>query len=76
MSRAVAYARRMLWPMLAIALGFLGVAVLAVLAVRVFVEVRRLSVQVEDAGRRIADASAELERAATGLARAGRSVRP
>ncbi|WP_327251896.1 hypothetical protein [Streptomyces sp. NBC_01244] len=66
----------MLWPMLAIALGFLGVAVLAVLAVRVFVEVRRLSVQVEDAGRRIADASAELERAATGLARAGRSVRP
>lgn len=66
----------MLWPMFAIALGFLGVAVLAVLAVRVFVEVRRLSVQVADAGRRIADASADLERAATGLARAGRSVRP
>ncbi|MFJ7268426.1 hypothetical protein ACIQV3_17595 [Streptomyces sp. NPDC099050] len=66
----------MLWPMFAIALGFLGVAVLAVLAVRVFVEVRRLSVQVADAGRRIADASAELEQAATGLARAGRSVRP
>ncbi|MFE9563850.1 hypothetical protein ACFYM0_22390 [Streptomyces sp. NPDC006487] len=66
----------MLWPMFAIALGFLGVAVLAVLAVRVFVEVRRLSVQVADAGRRIADASAELEQAAAGLARAGRSVRP
>lgn len=66
----------MLWPMFAIVLGFLGLAVLAALAVRVFVEVRRLSVQVADAGRRIADASADLERAATGLARAGRSVRP
>ena len=30
----------MLWPMFAIALGFLGIAVLGVLAVRVFVEVR------------------------------------
>lgn len=38
----------MLWPMFAIALGFLGLAVLAVLAVRVFVEVRRLSCQVAD----------------------------
>lgn len=66
----------MLWPMFAIALGFLGLAVLAVLAVRVFVEVRRLSVQVADAGRRISEASADLEQAATGLVRAGRSVRP
>ncbi|AWZ09941.1 MULTISPECIES: hypothetical protein [unclassified Streptomyces] len=66
----------MLWPMLAIALGFLGLAVLAVLAVRVFVEVRRLSGQVADAGRRIADASGELERAAVDLARSGRSARP
>ncbi|MGW1772311.1 hypothetical protein [Streptomyces sp. NPDC002104] len=66
----------MLWPMFAIALSFLGLAVLAVLAVRVFVEVRRLSAQVADAGRRIADASADLEKAAAGLARAGRSVRP
>ncbi|KJY46415.1 membrane protein [Streptomyces sp. NRRL S-444] len=54
----------MLWPMLAIALGFLGLAVLAVLAVRVFVEVR------------IADASGDLERAATDLARAGGAARP
>lgn len=66
----------MLWPMFAIALGFLGLAVLAVLALRVFVEVRRLSVRVADAGRRIADASGDLERAASDLARAGRTVRP
>ncbi|MFE2305773.1 hypothetical protein [Streptomyces sp. NPDC059411] len=64
----------MLWPMFAIALGFLGLAVLAVLAVRVFVEVRRLSGQVADAGRRIADASSDLERAATDLARSGRAT--
>ncbi|KOU29178.1 membrane protein [Streptomyces sp. WM6372] len=66
----------MLWPMLAIALGFLGLAVLAVLAVRVFVEVRRLSGQVELASRRIADASGDLERAASDLARAGGTARP
>ncbi|MFC9298117.1 hypothetical protein ACFTWH_29800 [Streptomyces sp. NPDC057011] len=66
----------MLWPMLAIALGFLGVAVLAVLAVRVYVEVHRLSRQVAQAGRRISDASVDLERAATDLARAGRGLRP
>ncbi|MFJ8012194.1 hypothetical protein [Streptomyces sp. NPDC096339] len=66
----------MLWPMIAIALGFLGLAVLSVLAVRVFVEVRRLSGQVERASRRISDASGELERAAVDLARAGRGVRP
>ncbi|MFD8633060.1 hypothetical protein [Streptomyces sp. NPDC059533] len=65
----------MLWPMIAIALGFLGLAVLSVLAVRVFVEVRRLSGQVERASRRISDASGELERAASDLARAGRGVR-
>ncbi|MGW0394288.1 hypothetical protein ACWDYJ_26055 [Streptomyces sp. NPDC003042] len=66
----------MLWPMLAIALGFLGVAVLSVLAVRVFVEVRRLSGQVAEASRRITEASGDLERAATDLARAGRAARP
>ncbi|MER6200475.1 hypothetical protein ABT234_24300 [Streptomyces sp. NPDC001586] len=66
----------MLWPMFAIALGFLGVAVLAVLAVRVYAEVRRLSTQVERASRRITDASGDLERAAADLARAGRGVRP
>ncbi|MGW5850716.1 hypothetical protein ACWFQ8_22655 [Streptomyces sp. NPDC055254] len=66
----------MLWPMIAIALGFLGVAVLGVLALRVYVEVRRLSGQVARASRRISDASADLERAAADLARAGRTVRP
>ncbi|MEW2415704.1 hypothetical protein AB0953_18565 [Streptomyces sp. NPDC046866] len=66
----------MLWPMLAIALGFLGLTVLAVLAVRVFVEVRRLSGQVDRASRMIAEASGDLERAASDLARAGRTVRP
>ncbi|MFD3700899.1 hypothetical protein ACFWUZ_33025 [Streptomyces sp. NPDC058646] len=66
----------MLWPMLAISLGFLGVAVLSVLALRVFIEVRRLSGQVAQASRRITDASGDLERAAADLARAGRGVRP
>ncbi|ARE77321.1 hypothetical protein ACFVZ8_23535 [Streptomyces sp. NPDC059558] len=66
----------MLWPMFAIALGFLGVAVLAVLAVRVYLEVRRLSSQVAQASRRITDASADLEQAAVDLARAGHGVRP
>ncbi|MFG2711546.1 hypothetical protein ACGFX2_13425 [Streptomyces goshikiensis] len=66
----------MLWPMLAIALGFLGVAVLSVLALRVYLEVRRLSGQVADASRRITDASSDLERAAADLARAGSAVRP
>lgn len=62
----------MLWPMLAIALGFLGIAVLSVLALRVFLEVRRLSRQVAVASRRIAEASGDLERAATDLAGAAR----
>ncbi|MFB0630123.1 hypothetical protein [Streptomyces sp. AB3(2024)] len=66
----------MLWPMLAIVLGFLGVAVLAVLAVRVFLEVRRLSGQVALASRRITEASGDLERAAADLARAGQGLRP
>ncbi|WP_371679325.1 hypothetical protein [Streptomyces sp. NBC_01276] len=66
----------MLWPMLAIALGFLGVAVLAVLAVRVFLEVRRLSGQVALASRRITQASGDLEQAAADLARAGQGLRP
>ncbi|MET8751428.1 hypothetical protein ACFXPI_26810 [Streptomyces sp. NPDC059104] len=66
----------MLWPMLAIVLGFLGVAVLAVLAVRVFLEVRRLSGQVALASRRITQASGDLEQAAADLARAGQGLRP
>ncbi|MFJ9410004.1 hypothetical protein [Streptomyces sp. NPDC101393] len=58
----------MLWPMIAIALGFLGIAVLGVLAIRVFVEVRRLARQVGAASERIQRASADLESAATPLA--------
>lgn len=58
----------MFWPMLAIALGFLGLAVLGVLAVRVFTEVRRLGAQVAAASDRIQRAAQDLERAATPLA--------
>ncbi|WP_328722629.1 hypothetical protein OHT52_26115 [Streptomyces sp. NBC_00247] len=58
----------MFWPMLAIALGFLGIAVLGVLAVRVFLEVRRLGRQVAITSERINRAAQDLERAATRLA--------
>ncbi|MFE2158381.1 hypothetical protein ACFW9M_11245 [Streptomyces lydicus] len=58
----------MLWPMIAIALGFLGLAVLGVLAVRVFVEVRRLARQVGATSERIQQAAQDLERAAVPLA--------
>lgn len=58
----------MFWPMLAIALGFLGIAVLGVLAVRVFLEVRRLGRQVAATSERINRAAQDLEQAATRLA--------
>ncbi|MGW0855224.1 hypothetical protein [Streptomyces sp. NPDC002690] len=58
----------MFWPMLAITLGFLGIAVLGVLAVRVFLEVRRLGRQVATTSERINRAAQDLERAATRLA--------
>ncbi|MEU3605040.1 hypothetical protein AB0E83_06225 [Streptomyces sp. NPDC035033] len=64
----------MFWPMLAIALGFLGLAVLGVLAVKVFLEVRRLGRQVAVTTQRIQRAAEELETAAGGLARTGRSL--
>ncbi|POX51714.1 hypothetical protein [Streptomyces sp. Ru72] len=60
----------MFWPMLAIALGFLGLAVLGVFAVRVFLEAQRLGRQVADSTRRINRAAEDLERAAVGAARA------
>ncbi|MGW0996132.1 hypothetical protein [Streptomyces sp. NPDC002520] len=59
----------MFWPMIAVAVGFLGLAVLGVLAVRVFLEARRLGVQVAESGRRINRAAEELERAAVSAAR-------
>ncbi|MFE7120700.1 hypothetical protein ACFU99_35240 [Streptomyces sp. NPDC057654] len=58
----------MLWPMIAIVLGFCGIAVLGVLAMRVFTEVRRLARQVDTASRRISRAAEDLERAAAPLA--------
>ncbi|GGY02562.1 hypothetical protein [Streptomyces minutiscleroticus] len=60
----------MFWPMLAIVVGFLGLAVLGVLAVRVFVETQRLGRQVADSAQRIGRAAEDLERAAQSTARA------
>ncbi|WP_425247854.1 hypothetical protein [Streptomyces sp. NEAU-NA10] len=60
----------MFWPMFAVAVGFLGLAVLAVFAVRVFLEAQRLGRQVADSARRINRAAEELERAAVSAARA------
>ncbi|MET9928990.1 MULTISPECIES: hypothetical protein [unclassified Streptomyces] len=65
----------MFWPMLAIALGFLGVAVLGVLGIKVFVEAQRLGRQVADTTELINQASEDLERAATRLAATGDSLR-
>ncbi|MFF6910183.1 hypothetical protein ACFY9Q_30085 [Streptomyces sp. NPDC012389] len=65
----------MFWPMLAIALGFLGVAVLGVLGIKVFVEAQRLGRQVTTTTERINRASEDLERAATRLAATGDSLR-
>ncbi|MDI9883108.1 MULTISPECIES: hypothetical protein [Streptomyces] len=65
----------MFWPMLAIALGFLGIAVLGVLGVRVFLEAQRLGRQVAATAERVDRAAEDLERAAAGLARAGEALR-
>ncbi|MFD3930651.1 MULTISPECIES: hypothetical protein [unclassified Streptomyces] len=59
----------MFWPMFAIAVGFLGIAVLGVLAVRVFLEAERLGRQVSDSALRIGKAAEDLERAAVTTAR-------
>ncbi|WP_155057550.1 hypothetical protein [Streptomyces blattellae] len=60
----------MFWPMFAVAAGFSGLAVLGVLAVRVFVEAQRLGRQVSDSAARINRAAEELERASLSAARA------
>ncbi|MBP8537304.1 hypothetical protein [Streptomyces sp. MK37H] len=57
----------MLWPMLALALAFCGIAVLAVLSVRVYAEVRRLARQVSASSERITRAAEDLERATAPL---------
>ncbi|WP_043681702.1 hypothetical protein [Streptomyces xylophagus] len=59
----------MFWAMVAVAVGFLGLAVLGVLAVRVFLEAQRLGRQVTDAAQRINRAAEDLERAAVATAR-------
>ncbi|MET8474399.1 hypothetical protein ABZY90_20360 [Streptomyces sp. NPDC006422] len=64
----------MFWAMLAVAVGFVGLAVLAVLAVRVFAEAQRLGRQVADTTQRINRAAEDLERAAVGVAKAGGDV--
>ncbi|MEU6574627.1 hypothetical protein [Streptomyces sp. NPDC046805] len=64
----------MFWPMFAVAVGFLGLAVLGVLAVRVFLEARRLGQQVADAAQRINRAAEDLERASVSAARAADSL--
>ncbi|MBM7440746.1 hypothetical protein [Streptomyces sp. HB132] len=64
----------MFWPMLAIALGFAGLAVLGVLAVKVFVEAQRLAGQVAETTRRINRAAEDLERAAGTLADTGEAL--
>ncbi|MFE4335177.1 hypothetical protein ACFRQM_38970 [Streptomyces sp. NPDC056831] len=65
----------MFWPMLAIALGFLGIAVLGVLAVKVFIEAQRLGSQVTRTTQRINRAAEDLERAVTDLAATGDALR-
>ncbi|GAA1241107.1 hypothetical protein [Streptomyces rhizosphaericus] len=57
----------MLWPLLALALAFCGIAVLAVLSVRVYTEVRRLARQVSASSERITRAAEDLERASAPL---------
>ncbi|MFE3035728.1 hypothetical protein ACFXKY_29250 [Streptomyces canus] len=59
----------MFWPMFATAVGFVGLAVLGVLAVRVFLEAQRLGRQVADSAQRIGRAAEDLERAAVSTAR-------
>ncbi|MER5857751.1 hypothetical protein ACFV2Z_08710 [Streptomyces sp. NPDC059688] len=60
----------MFWPMFAVAVGFLGLAVLGVLAVRVFVEARRLGRQVAASASRIDRAAEDLERSVASASRA------
>ncbi|MEU5403030.1 hypothetical protein ABZ348_27465 [Streptomyces sp. NPDC005963] len=65
----------MFWPMIAIALGFLGIAVLGVLGARVFIETQRLGHEVARTTERISRAAEDLERAASDLARTGETLR-
>ncbi|MFF4786630.1 hypothetical protein ACFY3E_35595 [Streptomyces griseorubiginosus] len=64
----------MFWPMFAVAAGFTGLAVLGVLAVRVFLEAQRLARQVTESTRRINRAAEDLERAAVSTTRSVNSL--
>ncbi|MDQ0989941.1 hypothetical protein [Streptomyces sp. V3I7] len=64
----------MFWPMFAVAVGFVSLAVLGVFAIRVFLEARRLGQQVTDSASRINRAAEDLERAAASAARAADSL--
>ncbi|TDC78222.1 hypothetical protein [Streptomyces hainanensis] len=57
----------MFWPMFQLALAFVGVAVLGVMAVLVGIEVRRFSRAVGDGAERVSRAAEDLERAAAPL---------
>ncbi|UUU20826.1 hypothetical protein [Streptomyces sp. DSM 40750] len=59
----------MFWAMFAVAMGFMGLVVLGVLAVRVFLEAQRLGAQVTESARRINRAAEDLERATVSAAR-------
>ena len=58
----------MFWPMLAIALGFLGTVVLGTLGIRVFLEAQRL-------GRQVAATTERINRAAEESA-SGKTIKP
>ncbi|MGY0066319.1 hypothetical protein ACWZEH_05710 [Streptomyces sp. QTS137] len=64
----------MFWAMFAVAVGFLGLVVLGVFAVRVFVEAERLGRQVADSASRIGRAAEDLERASAGAARSAQAL--
>lgn len=55
--------------MFAVAVGFCRLVVLGVVAVRVFLEARRLGAQVAESARRISRAAEDLERATASAAR-------
>ncbi|MFF0448612.1 hypothetical protein ACFYT4_19730 [Streptomyces sp. NPDC004609] len=65
----------MYWPMIAVVLGFAGIAVLGVLGIRVFIEAQRLGREVAHTAERINRAAEDLERAAADLARDGETLR-
>ncbi|AEW97546.1 MULTISPECIES: hypothetical protein [Streptomycetaceae] len=66
----------MLWVFVCIGVAFCGVAVLGVLAVRVFVEVQRLARRIGESSRRLTEAAEEFQRHTEPLAaRAGEVAR-